>query len=141
MKKTIRTIISWLRSLRFFVVADPADNSITLSKGLFAHIKANATKGDAKVFVFKIAGSNDYGFMLEPAIEQPTQLCDIQYNGKYKSIGFETLCPSVGQIFYDYGLGHEKQTLLSVSIQKTIDGKIYYQLDRPNDKHFKNYGN
>ena len=86
----------WWQSLLYYVIADPTDNSITLSKRLFLHIKNNARKSDAaRVFVFRISGNDTFGFSINPDIKQPTQMCDIQYNDKYKCIGFETLCPSV----------------------------------------------
>lgn len=130
----------WL-ALRYYVIADPADNSVTLSKSLFSHIKNNAHENDeARVFVFKVADGDSYGFMPNPCIEQPTQMCDIQYNDKYRCVGFETLCPSVGQIFYDYGLDAIHRAKLSVSICRTQQGKLYYQIERPkfrseNHKH------
>ena len=123
--------------MRYYVIADPADNSITLSKRLFHHIKDNAAEGDAPaVFVFRIPEDGTFGFMLNPGIEQPTQMCEIQYNGKHKCVGFESLCPSVGRIFYDYGLEDDKTVVLSVSVRK-INGKIYYQFDRPDAKHIR----
>lgn len=126
--------------MRYYVIADPADNSVTLSKRLFEHIRKNAKEDTAPcVFVFKLQGTHSYAFTLNPALEKPTQLCDIQYNGKYRCIGFETLCPSVGRIFYDYGLPSNKRIKLSVSIHKTQDDVIYYQLCKPNAKHFRKH--
>ena len=83
-----KKIKNWWQSLRFYAIADPADNSVTLSKALFSHIKSNAKEGDeARVFVFRV--DKAYGFMANPDIEQPTQMCDIQYNEKYRCIGFD----------------------------------------------------
>lgn len=123
------------KSLKYYVIADPADNSVTLSKHLFNHIRCN-THGDniPSVFVFRIPGNGTFGFMLNPDIEQPTQLCQIQYNGKYQCIGFETLCPSVGRIFFEYGLAAHRPVKLSVSVMKTTQEKIYYQIDVPTSK-------
>lgn len=136
----IKKIIQWWRSLRYYVIADPADNSITLSKRLFYHIKNNAFDGDeARVFVFKVTNSDSYGFMANPCIKQPTQMCDIQYNDKYRCIGFETLCPSVGHIFYAYGLNATQRVKLSVSVCRTGQGKIYYQFEKPNAKRIRKY--
>lgn len=140
-------IKKWWQSLRFYVIADPADNSITLSKVLFNHIKDNAEEGDeARVFVFRVNGTQQYGFMVNPHIEQPTQMCDIQYNDKYRCIGFETLCPSVGQILYEYGLQATKRVKLSVSVHLTwqekdnfVEPKIYYQFDKPDEKYIRKY--
>ena len=128
----------WWQSLRYYVIVDPADNSVTLSKALFNHIKDNAQEGDAAcVFVFKVGKS--YGFMPNPGIEQVTQMCDIQYNSKYRCIGFETLCPSVGQILYDYGLPATSRARLSVSLCHTHPGKLYYEITRPNAQHLRQH--
>lgn len=135
-----KKVKKWWQSLRYYVIADPADNSVTLSKALFGHIKDNAHEGDeARVFVFKVTDSDSYGFMPNPCIEQPTQMCDIQYNDKYRCIGFETLCPSVGQILYSYGLNATQRVKLSVSVCRTGQGKVYYQFERPNAKHIRKY--
>lgn len=129
----LKRVHKWWQSRRYFVIADPNDTSITLSKYLFEHIRKTAKEGDpARVFVFAIPQDKTYGFMLNPKIEQETILCDIQVNDKHKTIGFETLCPTVSQIFYDYGLKHDKAVKLSVSIKTTRLGNYYYQFDRPN---------
>ncbi|MGN0032450.1 MAG: hypothetical protein ACI358_01520 [Candidatus Limimorpha sp.] len=138
----VKKIIKWCNSLRYYVIADPNDNSITLSKALFNHIKSNAKGSDAaRVFVFRINTTQLYGFMANPSIKQSTYMCDIQYNDKYRCIGFETLCPSVGQILYDYGLPATQCIKLSVTPQHTQDNKrqIYYQLDKPDEKHIRQY--
>ena len=130
----------WLQSRRCHVLADPADNSLTLSKRLFGHIRRN-TKGDgmAKVFVFFVPSEDRYAFIVNPNIEQETQMCEIQYNAKHKCIGFETLCPTVGRMFYDYGLPADKPTRLPVSVKKTVNNEIYYQIRKPYEKHFRKY--
>lgn len=132
-------LINKWRSLSYYVIADPADNSVTLSKRLFFHMKKEAERsgadgGEASVFVFRIPHSGTFGFMPNPGIDSPTQLCQIQYNGKYRCIGFETLCPSVGRIFFEYGLPALRPVKMSVSIRKTPQGKTYYQLDVPSKK-------
>lgn len=122
----------WWQSRKYYVVADPNDNSITLSKALLRHLQSSAHEGEAaRVFVFRLTHNGTYAFMANPPIEQPTQMCDIQYNEQYKCVGFETLCPSVGKIFYDYGISAEKPCKLSVSIHESL-GKYYYQFNRPN---------
>ena len=126
-----KKIQNWYRSLRYFVIVDPTDNSVTLSKKLFNHIrKSSDGQEKASVFLFRITNTDLFGFMVNPNIETPTQYCDIQYNGKYKCIGFETLNPSVGRILYDYGLSALKSYKLSVSV-KDVKDKIYYQIDKP----------
>lgn len=130
----------WWQSLHYYVVADPADNSITLSKQLFLQIKNNAQKGDApRVFVFRIFGNDTFGFTVNPDIKQPTQMCDIQYNDKYRCIGFETLCPSVSRILYEYGLPNDHCVKLSVSVLKTPQGRTYYQFDKPHAKYIRKH--
>lgn len=137
--KILKRITDIIRSFRYYVIADPYDNSITLSKGLFDHIKKHSGKGNVPcVFVFQIKEKRSFGFMVNPNIEEKTQLCEIQYNDKYKCIGFETLCPSVGKIFYEYGLPHDKKCKLSVCVRRTGTDKIYYEFDVPNLKQIKN---
>lgn len=134
MKKLYLKIKTWWLSTRLYVILDPADNSITLSKALFKHMVNKAQKNDdARVFVFS-TNTGHFGFMAKPEIDQSTQMCEIQYNDKYRCIGFETLCPSVGRIFYEYGIDANKRIKLSVSIQHTNNNKLYYQIDRPNSK-------
>ena len=133
----INRLIRQAMSLSCYVIADPRDNSVTLSRRLFRHMRKASESGEAKVFVFRLPSDDTFGFMLEPGIEQPTQLCQVQYNGKYRCVGFETLCPSVGRIFYSYGLPADKTVKLSVSIRETAGGKTYYQLDRPPRKLIK----
>ena len=127
-----KLIRKW-RSLRYYVIADPSDNSVTLSRPLFAHMRKEAGD-DASVFVFRIPHHGTFGFMLNHDIAEPTQLCQIQYNGKYRCIGFETLCPSVGRIFFEYGLPALRPVKLSVSVHRTPQGKTYYQFDVPSPK-------
>lgn len=134
----IKRLIKSFKYLRYYVITDPADNSVTLSKALFRHIRNNAKEGDkACVFVFRVG--QHYGFMVNPDIEQPTQMCEIQYNSKYRCIGFETLCPSIGQIYYDYGLNATQRLKLSVTICRTKTGRVYYQIERPSGKHIRKY--
>ena len=59
----IQKLKTWWQSRNYYVIADPADNSITLSKRLFLHIKKKAKESDAaKVFVFRIAEQSSFGF-------------------------------------------------------------------------------
>ena len=134
MMNILKKIQNWYWSLRLYVIIDPADNSVTLSKKLFSHIRKYSDTADkAVVFTFRVSDSGLFAFMLNPNIEKPTQLCDIQYNDKYKCIGFETLNPSVGRILYDYNLPAESKCKLSVSVKET-NNKLYYQIEKPS-KH------
>lgn len=125
----------WNKLLQFidnrlmYVIVDGADNSVTLSKRLTKSMKL-MEQTQAKVFVFRIPESASYGFMLNPNIEQETQISEVQYNDKYKSIGFESLCPTVNRILYDYGLPSIK-CRLSVKRCKTVAGQVYYKMCKP----------
>ena len=123
----------WYRHRSLFVILDPADNSVTLSRGLFDMMDV-MNQEDAKVFVFScysiFEAVKSYAFTLNPKFDKPTTLCDIQYNSKYHTVGFETLCPSVNRIFYDYGLPHDSKVKLSVKVCKTGDLN-YYKICRP----------
>lgn len=129
--KILRKLINIINSLRYYVVVDPSDNSITLSEKLFYHIKKHSESNDTSVFVFRIPDKKTFGFMVNPDIKEQTQLCQIQYNGKYKCIGFETLCPSVGYILFSYGLPALNKVKLSVSVKRTAQDRLYYQFDIP----------
>ena len=129
-----RFLLWWrsLRWLRYYIIADSNDNSITFSHTLYNHIERHAHFADkAKVFVFSVPKSGTYGFMINPELEQPTQLADIQYNDKYKTIGFESLCPTVARIFCDYRVPLDKIAKLTVSVRKLHNGKLYYNIERP----------
>lgn len=122
-------IINILLNRKPFIIADPRDNSITLSKRLFKHIKRQGHK-EAKIFVFAIPDNDTYGFAVNPDISQETVLAALQYNSKHKSIGFESLCPTVNKIFYDYKLP-DRPAKLSVGIRKSPDGRHYYEIIKP----------
>ena len=163
----------WYRHHSLYVIADPADNSVTLSRALFNHMDVMSLDV-AKVYVFQLSGAAplcdvvpsaaplcdvvsgaaplcdvvsgaaplcgvEYAFTLNPDIDQPTCLADIQYNSKHHSIGFESLCPTVNRIFYDYGLPPYKKVRLSIDVCSVCGDSIatpviYYKILRPYDK-------
>ena len=132
LRNMFRAILNWFRRRSFFVICDPADNSVTLSKALFKHMDV-MEKDKAQVYAFYIpCGDNtgEYGFIVNPEFDCETQLSDIQYNGKHKTVGFECLVPTVNRIFYDYGLPHDSKVKLSVKVCKTGDLN-YYKICRP----------
>lgn len=136
----IKKIIKWpvrmwrdFRHYTLYVIADPADNSVTLSRRLFKHMdvmKLNV----AKVYVFKLLQTGDkgtiYAFALNPPVGQPAQMADIQYNAKHRTVGFESLCPTVNRIFYDYGLPSDAKVKLSVE-PCSVNNITYYTILRP----------
>lgn len=141
MIKFFKKIIDWFRYRHMDVIADASDNSITLSRSLFKHM-GGLELDQAKVFMFKIptAGRRPqnsatrpiYAFTINPEFpgDANPPLADIQYNSKYKSIGFETLNPTVNRIFYDYGMPALVKVKLTVKPKKTAQ-ITYYQICPP----------
>jgi hypothetical protein len=122
----------WYRHRSLYIIADATDNSITISKGLFRYMDV-MNLDVAKVFVFRLCNTipvgnktgTIYAFMLNPALNQPTQLADIQYNAKHKCIGFECLVPTVNRIFYDYGIPAASRAKLSIQPTKNNDNEYF----------------
>lgn len=137
----------WWRALKFhrpYIIADCSDNSITLSRSLYRHMElsarlnASASNGSqnpqkipARVFIFHIPAWNTYGFTVNPDIRDSAGLADIQYNPKYRTIGFEALCPTVNSIFHYYGLPHDLKMKLTVTIRTLPEGRVFYNIERP----------
>ena len=110
----LRRIIRWWNSRRYYVIADPSDSSLTLSRALFAHMRRNAKGDGAKVLVFSIPESRTFGFMLNPDVDGRTALAAIQYNARCRCVGFETLCPTVALMLWTYGVRAGAAARLSV---------------------------
>lgn len=141
----LQRLLHWWRSLRYhryYVIADCSDNSITFSRKLYRHIELSSHCEDAaKAFVFHIPAWGTYGFTVNPVLDRETvsdpsfhgetQLADIQYNEKYKTIGFESLCPSVNRIFCDYGLPYDLKMKLTVTVHQLGDGRVFYNIEPP----------
>lgn len=125
----IKQLLDKWRMRHMYVIADARDNSVTFSKGLFKRLELAGLE-QAKIFCFAIPETKEYGFTLNPKMEQETQMGDVQYNGKYKTFGFECLNPSVNKIFYDYGLGHS--CAVKLSVKECVAGELrYYKICRP----------
>lgn len=133
MKKILKKIINWFRKRHMYVIADATDNSITFSRALFHHMGGLSLE-QAKVFAFYVPAvephQGHYGFMLNPEFDKKTQLADIQYNTKHRTIGFEMLNPTVNRMFYDYGLRPMTKVKLSVK-HKRLQEITYYQICPP----------
>ena len=131
---------AWYAHLKLYVIADATDNSITFSRHLFRLLDV-MDEADAKVYVTQICNIATstadnfagplYGFCINPPIDQDTQLADIQYNSKYHSVGFESLCPTVARISYDYGITALQRTKLSVAPCQLANGMRYYVILPP----------
>lgn len=129
MKNLFKIILDWFRRRHMYVIADGSDNSITLSRALFHHM-GGMELSEAKVFAFYVPDNNTYGFVLNPSFDQETQLADIQYNEKYKTIGFPMLNPSVARMFYDYQMPALIRAKLNVKA-KTAGEITYYEICPP----------
>lgn len=126
----IRKLLKKLRRKDMCVILDPKDNSVTFSHDLFEHIKENSPDtGNACAFVFRTT-DNYFGFVINPDLKD-TQLNYIQVNEKHKCIGFETLCPTVGRIFYDYGIPPLKKPVKLAVTYKDAAGTKYYRIEKP----------
>lgn len=137
----LHKIITWWRNRHNFVIMDVGDNSVTFSRRLFRHIKKVYGEDDVqpKVFVFYTPAAKCYGFAVNPPLDRPTQLADIQYNSKHKCIGFESLNPTVAKILYDYNVAQiMKPCKLTVTTKVTPQGRAYFQIERPHEKFARN---
>lgn len=130
----------WLGNMRLYVIADSTDNSVTFSKDLFRMLDV-MDQDEAKVFVFHLCNACSevpgrwagriYAFTVNYPFAQETQQGEIQYNAKYRSIGFESLCPTVNQIFYDYSLPAMTKAKLSVVPAVELHNGFKYYIIMP----------
>ena len=127
----LKKIRNMWQNRRMFVIIDPADNSVTLSSRIFSHMRKHAADSESQAKVFAFKAGNTFGFMPDPQLSQPTQICDIQYNDKHRCIGFESLCPSVGQMLYTFGLPAGRPRKISVEADTLPDGKVWYRMVEP----------
>lgn len=132
----IERIRDAIRSRRLSVTLDPGDSSVTLSKELVRHMGV-MSGSEAKVIVTRTSHptyGSVYCFVMNPDLtgHGETQLSDIQYNGKYRTVGFESLCPTVSRIFYDYGImPHDRPKRLRVRPVRAESGITAYLMLRP----------
>lgn len=113
----------------YYVIVDSSDSSITLSPHLFKRMGGKDLSG-AKVFTFRITSSGRYAFTINPELGANTNLSTIQYNYKHKTIGFETLIPTVGRILFDYDLEEGQMHILPVTPTK-VNGMEIYVMNPP----------
>ena len=121
----LKEFIRRLRDRAAYVIADPADNSITFSRGLYKRLRILET-GRGKVMVFRLKDDGRYCFTLE--------IAEVMYNSRYRCVGFESLVPTVNRIFYDYSLPAGAQCKLSVQ-EGATDTMKYYIICPPYGKH------
>ena len=134
-------IFRFLRQLRCFVDADPVDNSVTFSKGLYRRLHLLACKEEPKAYVTQLTDTREYAFIINPkGLPEDTPMGKIQVNTKYHTVGFESLVPTVNRILYEYKLPCDRPVRLSVRTRRIrcYDGSYLtaYVLERPSS-----YGN
>ena len=130
----LKEFIRRLRDRAAYVIADPADNTITFSRGLYKRLRILET-GRGKVMVFRLKDDGRYCFTLDiPEEAKDTQIAEVMYNSRYRCVGFESLVPTVNRIFYDYSLPAGAQCKLSVQ-EGATDTMKYYIICPPYGKH------
>ena len=118
-KKLLRLIASikmalgrWMDEHTCRVLIDGSDNSVSMSKGL---IKAAGIfdKDIDGALIVRLVSTGEYAIVFKQNGDERIPMANaIQYNSKYKSIGFESLTPTVNRILNDYNLPlMSKQTL------------------------------
>ena len=113
-----------------FVIVDARDNSVTLSRQLCREIDVFHLERN-NVLVFRLS-TGQYAFAVNPDWGlKDTQYGEIQYNERQKCIGFETLCPTVTRMLYDYGI--DKDVCKLSVIPGRANGKEYYIICNPNE--------
>ncbi|MBR2747156.1 MAG: hypothetical protein IKD95_02205 [Bacteroidales bacterium] len=130
----LKEFIRRLKDRAAYVIADPADNSITFSRGLYKRLRILET-GKGKVMVFRLKDDGRYCFTLDiPEEAKDTQLAEVMYNSRYRCVGFESLVPTVNRIFYDYSLPAGAQCKLTTQ-EVVTDTMKYHIICPPYGKH------
>lgn len=118
-----------------FVVLDGRANSVTLSKGIYDHI-INKERTEYSIFVFRLSGRGTYGFCMREDWEElrkaNTAFAQLQFNQKYKKVGFRSDYPSVTAILDEYNLPLNRMVRLTCIPRKSAKGEPYYEIMRPN---------
>lgn len=130
----MKNIIQRLANIGRYILLDPNDGSITLSKRLYKTIcKAHRLPDD--VFTFR-RSDEKYAFIVNPYETVLNKYADVkdrstsqlQYNGKHKCVGFAPDIPTVAQIVYDYNLPVDGVSKMSVT-KETNEGVTQYIIE------------
>ena len=115
----------WVDAHTYRVLIDGNDNSVSLSKGM---VKAVGIydKDIEGALIVRLCDTGEYAIVFkvkdDPKYSDIPRVSNIQYNCKYKSIGFESLTPMVNRILNDYGLPIlSKQSFAVKHIKNKID--------------------
>ena len=123
------------RYRNYFVILDGRANSVTLSKGVYRHI-IQKERTDHSVFVFRLSDIGTYGFCMREDWEElrkaNTAYTQLQFNQKYKKVGFRSEYPSITAILDEYNLPLDRMVRLTCIPRKSQKGEPYYEIMRPN---------
>ena len=127
--------INGFRHRNDFVVLDGRANSVTLSKGIYDHIMRKE-RLDTSIFVFRLSNRGTYGFCMREDLEElrkaNTAFAQLQFNQKYKKVGFRSEFPSITAILDEYDLPLDRMVRLTCIPRKSAKGEPYYEIMRPN---------
>ena len=127
--------INGFRHRNDFVVLDGRANSVTLSKGIYDHIMQKE-RTDNSIFVFRLSDRGTYGFCMRDDLDElrkaNTAFAQLQFNQKYKKVGFRSEYPSITAILDDYNLPLNRMVRLTCIPHKSAKGEPYYEIMRPN---------
>ena len=127
--------INGFRHRNDFVVLDGRANSVTLSKGIYDHIMQKE-RTDNSIFVFRLSDRGTYGFCMREDLEElrkaNTAFAQLQFNQKYKKVGFRSEYPSITAILDDYDRHLDRMVRLTCIPRKSTKGEPYYEIMRPN---------
>ena len=133
MKKRLLKIVAkikiafyrWVDSHTCRVLIDGNDNSVSLSKGM---VKAVGIydKDIEGALIVRLCDTGEYAIVFKVKDDSKCsdipRVSNIQYNCKYKGIGFESLTPMVTRILNDYGLPIlSKQSFAVKHVKNKID--------------------
>lgn len=127
--------IKGVRHRNDFVVLDGRANSVTLSKGIYDHIMQKE-RTDNSIFVFRLSDRGTYGFCMREDWEElrkaNTAFAQLQFNQKYKKVGFRSDYPSVTAILDEYDLPLDRMVRITCIPRKSAKCEPYYEIMRPN---------
>lgn len=127
--------VNGFRYRNHFVVLDGRANSVTLSKGIYDHIMQKE-RTDNSIFVFRLSDRGSYGFCMREDWEElrkaNTAFAQLQFNQKYKKVGFRSDYPSITAILDEYDLPLDRMVRLTCIPRKSAKGEPYYEIMRPN---------
>lgn len=127
--------VNSFRHRNVFVVLDGRANSVTISKGIYDHIMQKE-RTDNSIFVFRLSDRGSYGFCMREDWEElrkaNTAFAQLQFNQKYKKVGFRSDYPSITAILDEYDLPLDRMVRLTCIPRKSAKGEPYYEIMRPN---------